>query len=93
MGGAMAELAPLACTACGVPVVVVEMVTGYLDWGRAVVCQDGVVRPVGPVDPPVVMADSSATTGVYAQCEDRRCDHRWKLRRRFDPLLAKGATP
>ncbi|MEU4574851.1 hypothetical protein [Nonomuraea sp. NPDC023979] len=64
---------------------IVEMVMGWLDWGPAVVGDDGVVRPARVMDPPVVMADNSTTAGTYAHCDNESCQHRWRLRRQFAP--------
>ncbi|MFD9256966.1 hypothetical protein [Streptomyces sp. NPDC059538] len=76
---------PLACTRCGSPAAVVEDVTGYLDWGPAVIGDDGTVRPADPTwSPPVLMADNAEPTGrPRACCSNRACGHQWRLRRRF----------
>ncbi|MBP2704444.1 hypothetical protein JOL79_11525 [Microbispora sp. RL4-1S] len=83
---------PLACTRCGSPAAVVEVVEGFLDWGLAVIDADGVVRPRDrkALNMPAVMDDNSRTVGIDAVCDNAKCGHRWRLRRRFDPLVAPG---
>ena len=78
---------PLVCTKCGSPCEVVEDVTGFLDWGPAVVGDDGIVRPANPAPrPPVLSADNAGVTGrPRACCSNAECRHQWTLRRRFDP--------
>jgi hypothetical protein len=76
---------PLTCTRCGAPAGIAEDVTGYLDWGLAVVGDDGIVRPAVPgYEPPTLMADNADATGrPRACCTNRDCGHQWRLRRRF----------
>ncbi|WP_405149475.1 hypothetical protein OG589_14650 [Sphaerisporangium sp. NBC_01403] len=74
----------LKCTRCGSRVAICETVEGWLDWGLAVLGDDGVVRPERCEHPPPVMADNSTPKATYAVCDNTRCGHRWKLRRRFD---------
>ncbi|MFH8483570.1 hypothetical protein [Streptomyces sp. NPDC018055] len=81
---------PLLCTKCGEPVELAEDVIGYLDWGPAVVSDDGTVRLANPNwQPPVLMADNSRAIGrPRACCVNRACGHQWRLRRPFDPTVA-----
>lgn len=85
----------LACTRCGGSVVVCENVVGFIEWGRAVVDEHGVVHPASPAqEPQAVMADNGRTTSAYAVCEDPDCGHRWTLRRRFDSMpITEGRPP
>ncbi|MER7507033.1 hypothetical protein ABTX82_01590 [Streptomyces lavendulae] len=78
---------PLICTRCGTPVGIAEDVTGFLDWGQAVIDDDGTVRPADPSQTaPVLMADNADATGrPRACCPNRACGYQWRLRRRFDP--------
>lgn len=78
---------PLRCTRCGSPADVVEDITGYLDWGAAIVDADGTVRPADlGQQPPNLMADNAESTGrPRACCTASACGHQWRLRRRFDP--------
>jgi hypothetical protein len=69
---------------------VVEDVTGYLDWGTAVIDDNGIVRPADPdAFPPYLTADNAEASGhPRACCESRECGHQWRLRRKFDPTRA-----
>lgn len=81
---------PLTCTRCGAPVGIAEDVTGFLDWGLAVIDADGIVRPANPHQTaPVLMADNADATGrPRACCLNPACRHQWRLRRRFNPAPA-----
>lgn len=74
---------PLACTRCGSQCGIAEDTEGCVDWGPAVVGEDGVVRPQG--------SEIEGITGVVrvlrvrACCLNPECLHQWTLRRRFDP--------
>ncbi|WP_143670575.1 hypothetical protein [Streptomyces antimycoticus] len=62
---------------------IAEDVTGYLDWGKAVIDTDGTVRPADPTQrPPVLTADNSAPAGRPRACCSA-CGHQWRLRRPF----------
>lgn len=74
---------PLTCTHCGSRCGVVEDTEGCVDWGLAVVDEDGVVRPQRP-EPEGITA-VVRILGVRAVCENPECQHQWKLQRRFDP--------
>ena len=78
---------PLRCPRCDSPCDVVERVTVRLDWGAAVVGQDGIVRPEDPtVTPSYATAENSEGLPVpYGSCSADTCRHQWRLRRRFDP--------
>jgi hypothetical protein len=78
---------PLGCPRCGSPSSIAEDVIGYLDWGDAIVGDDGIVRPAGhEPQPPTVMADNSETVGKpRGCCNNPDCRHQWRLRRKFDP--------
>jgi hypothetical protein len=78
---------PLRCTKCGSQVSVVEDVDGIVDWGLAVVDEDGTVRPA--VRHMEFRAGESVRT--RAVCDDPGCGHQWTLRRRFDPT--RGEKP
>lgn len=80
----------LLCTRCRYPALVVEDVTGQLDWGYAVIDDTGTVRPADKDHrPPVLMSDNSDTTGrPRACCTNTECGHQWRLRRPFDPTTA-----
>lgn len=79
--------ARLACLRCGDPVTIAEDITGYIDWGLAIVDEAGTVRPADPEHtPPPSMSDNSRTVGrPRACCTNRDCGHQWRLRRPFDP--------
>lgn len=79
---------PLTCTRCGSPVEIAEDIAGYLEWGPAVIDDNGIVRPANPEQaPPTLMSDNADATGrPRACCMNRSCGHQWRLRRRFDPL-------
>lgn len=80
----------LLCTVCRWPAAVVEDVTGYLDWGPAVIDETGTVRPADPkAQPPTPMPDNTESTGrPRACCTNPDCLHQWRLRRPFDPTAA-----
>lgn len=82
----------LTCTRCGAPAEVVEDVEGYIDWGRAEIGDDGVLRPVDTEHrPQPVMADSSNVVGrPRACCTNRACGRQWRIRRHFDPDNSGG---
>jgi uncharacterized protein YbaR (Trm112 family) len=81
----------LTCPVCRHPATIVEDVTGHLDWGFAVIDEDGVIRPADPNHtPPVLMANNAEATGkLRASCDNDDCRHQWRPRRPFDPV-AKG---
>uniref|UniRef100_UPI003F4938FE hypothetical protein n=1 Tax=Streptosporangium sp. CA-235898 TaxID=3240073 RepID=UPI003F4938FE len=85
---------PLTCPRCRGPVAVVEDVLGHLDWGLAVVDDDGTVRPqIIPDAMPVVTADNSTPSGrPRAVCDSRTCGYEWRLRRRFTPASADATS-
>jgi hypothetical protein len=73
----------LGCTQCGSPAAVAEDTEGCVDWGLAVVDEDGVVRPQS-TDPEGVTAVTNILR-VRACCTNPGCEYQWTLRRRFDP--------
>lgn len=77
----------LTCPRCRCPATVVEDVTGYLDWGYAVIDNTGTVRPADPNQaPPTLSADNADSAGrARACCSNSDCQHQWRLRRPFDP--------
>lgn len=86
---------PLLCTKCGAHVVITEDITGYLDWGLALLDDDGVVRREEvDCEPRIVMADNSRPAGrPRACCVNPDCGHQWTLRRHFDPTTAWPPAP
>ena len=80
---------PLPCTRCGSPAAVAEDTVGYIDWGPAIIGDDGVVRPQHP-DPndgyQTVVSDGGVTA-VRGCCSNSECRHQWRLRRPFEPSL------
>lgn len=78
---------PLRCTKCAGQVSVVEDVSGVVDWGLALVDDDGTVRPA------VQYMEFQRGDPIRARavCTDSECGHEWTLRRRFDPL--RGEEP
>lgn len=78
----------LLCTQCGAPVVVIEDVYGHIEWGPAIIGEDGIVRPEHP-DPrddfQTVVYDGGIS-GIRACCTNDNCEYQWRLRRRFDPV-------
>jgi hypothetical protein len=83
---------PLLCTRCGSSVSVAEDTTGYIDWGPAVVGDDGVVRPQypDPGDEQQTVVSDAGITAARACCSNPECRHQWRLRRRFE---APDPTP
>ena len=77
---------PLLCTRCGTPVDVAEDTIGVIDWGPAIVGDDGVVRPQypDPSDERQTVTSDGGITGVRACCTNPECRHQWRLRRRFE---------
>lgn len=73
----------LTCTRCGSWCGIAEDTEGCIDWGLAVIGDDGVVRPQHP-DPEGVTAVVRSLR-VRAVCENPECRYQWTLRRRFDP--------
>lgn len=81
-------LRPLTCTRCGQPVGVAEDVESCIDWGPAVVDDDGTVYPQYP-DPEDNQQEVDSVVKqlrVRAFCVNPGCQHQWTLRRRFDSL-------
>ncbi|MFF4661983.1 hypothetical protein [Streptomyces sp. NPDC001282] len=78
---------PLTCTRCGSPAAVAEDTAGFIDWGPAVVGNDGVVRPryPDPRDGYQTVVSDGGITRTRACCTSRECGHQWTLRRRFEP--------
>lgn len=78
----------LTCPRCGHQAGVAEDITGFIDWGPAVIGDDGAVRPAAPGHHPApVLADNSTTVGrPRACCLNRACGHQWRLRRRFEAI-------
>lgn len=75
---------PLPCTKCGSPAGVAEDVTGYCDWGLAVVDEQGTVRPAAQH----MEFYKGDPVRVRAVCSSDGCGHQWTLRRRFEPTVA-----
>lgn len=71
----------LACTRCGSPCRVAEDVTGYVDWGDAVIDGAGTVRPAVQH----MEFYSGDPVRVRAVCSSASCGHQWTLRRHFEP--------
>lgn len=83
---------PLTCTRCSGPCEIAEDIAAVLEWGLAVVDDDGVIRLADPEEhPPTVMADNGDAIGRPRAC-CTECGHQWRLRRRFDPIAAPAAT-
>ncbi|MGW0780378.1 hypothetical protein [Streptomyces sp. NPDC002913] len=72
---------PLCCTQCGDPVGIAEDVTGYADWGQAVIDGNGVVRPAVQH----MEFFKGDPIRVRAVCRNADCGHQWTLRRQFEP--------
>lgn len=72
---------PLTCPRCGSQCGVAEDVEGCVDWGLAVVGDDGVVRPV--TDQPEAITAVTRTLRARAVCDNPDCGYQWTLRRRF----------
>jgi hypothetical protein len=81
----------LRCTQCGEQVSIVEVVEGFLDWGPAVVDDQGVVRPQEASGALSLDEWNSTPKGAYAHCDNRKCGYRWKLRRRFVAAVREEA--
>jgi hypothetical protein len=81
---------PLLCTKCGNQCGVAEDVESCIDWGPAVVDEDGTVRPQYPdaEDGYQEVWNAQTTIRVRAFCVSPSCRHQWTLRRRFDPTAA-----
>jgi hypothetical protein len=78
---------PLRCTMCGSQAGVVEDVDGTVDWGLALVDEDGTVRPAVQY----MEFHQGNPVRTRAVCSSPTCGHQWTLRRRFDPL--RGERP
>ncbi|MFF7130022.1 hypothetical protein [Streptomyces sp. NPDC008240] len=78
---------PLPCTKCGSQVGIAEDVESCIDWGPAVIGDDGIVRPEYPnaEDGQQEVWNAVKTLRVRAFCISPECHHQWTLRRRFDP--------
>lgn len=74
---------PLLCTRCGGRCAVAEDTEGCVDWGLAVVGEDGVVRPE-ETEPEGITAVTRILR-TRAVCQNPECEYQWTLRRRFDP--------
>lgn len=76
---------PLLCTQCGDQVVVVEDTYGHIEWGPAVVDDDGIVRPAypDPRDDRQTVVDNAGILGFRACCTSDTCGYQWRLRRQF----------
>ncbi|MCX5112188.1 hypothetical protein OOK13_40365 [Streptomyces sp. NBC_00378] len=85
----------LLCPKCRYPATVVEDVTGYLEWGYAVIDGTGILRPADPEQrPPTLMADNCNSTGrIRACCANTHCRHQWALRRPFEPTATTTEEP
>ncbi|WP_327337373.1 hypothetical protein OG384_14830 [Streptomyces sp. NBC_01324] len=83
----MTPVHPLPCTQCGEPVGIAEDVTGYADWGPAVIDSRGVVRPATQH----MEFYKGDPIRVRAVCHSEACGHQWTLRRPFEPTAP--ATP
>jgi hypothetical protein len=81
---------PLLCTKCGSQVGVAEDVESCIDWGPAVVTDDGAVRPqyLDASDGYQEVWNAVKTLRVRAFCIKDDCRHQWTLRRRFDTTTA-----
>lgn len=77
---------PLQCTRCGEPVGVAEDVESCIDWGPAVIGDDGVVRPQhsDAEDGYQEVHNVVRTLRIRACCVNPDCRHQWTIRRRFD---------
>jgi hypothetical protein len=65
----------------------VEDVDGTVDWGLAVVDENGTVRPAVQC----MEFHKGDPIRTRAVCGNPNCEHQWTLRRRFDPL--RGEEP
>lgn len=77
---------PLLCTRCGNQCGVAEDVESCIDWGPAVIAEDGTVRPQYPdsKDGYQEVWNAVKTLRTRAFCVNPECRHGWTLRRRFD---------
>ncbi|MEU9014284.1 hypothetical protein AB0D12_31845 [Streptomyces sp. NPDC048479] len=80
---------PLACTKCGSQCGVAEDTEGCIDWGPAVIADDGTVRPQYPDAEDGYQAVTAVvrTLRVRAFCVNPECRHQWTLRRRLDTTI------
>lgn len=78
----------LPCTQCGEQVNVVEVVTGFVNWGAAVVDEDGTVRPAVQH----MEFYKGDPIRVRAACSAEGCGHAWTLRRHFEPDAPERGT-
>lgn len=76
---------PLLCPKCGSQVGVAEDVESCIDWGPAVLGDDGTVRPQYPdaEDGYQEVQAAVRTLRIRAFCVAPTCRHQWTLRRRF----------
>ncbi|GGJ87142.1 hypothetical protein GCM10011583_18360 [Streptomyces camponoticapitis] len=83
-----ADARPLACTRCGQQCGVAEDVESCIDWGPAVVGDDGIVRPQYPDAEDGYQEVWSVVRPLRrrAFCVNPDCRHQWTLRRYFDPV-------
>jgi hypothetical protein len=72
---------PLLCTKCGRQVGLAEDVNAHVDWGLAVIDDDGTVRP----GEQRMELHKDEPIRVRAVCSNNDCRHQWTLRRRFEP--------
>lgn len=75
---------PLFCTRCGGRCAVAEDTRGCMDWGLAVIDEDGVIRPESPQPEGIEAVVEVLRT--RAVCQNPDCEYQWALRRRFDPV-------
>lgn len=77
---------PLLCTKCHRQCGVAEDVESCIDWGPAVIDEDGTVRPqYGEAeDGYQEVWNAVRTLRVRAFCANPECGHQWTLRRRLD---------
>ncbi|WP_328336800.1 hypothetical protein [Streptomyces violaceus] len=79
---------PLLCTKCGSQCGVAEDVESCIDWGPAVIADDGTVQPEYPKaeDGYQEVWNAVKTLRTRAFCINPECRHGWTLRRRFEPV-------
>ncbi|HEY6115777.1 MAG TPA: hypothetical protein VI172_07440 [Candidatus Dormibacteraeota bacterium] len=77
---------PLNCTKCGHQCGVAEDVESCIDWGPAVIADDGAVQPQYPRsdDGHQEVWNAVRTLRIRAFCVNPECLHQWTLRRRLD---------
>lgn len=73
----------LTCSQCASRCGIAKDVEGCIDWGLAVIDEEGVVRPQH--SEPEGITAAVRTLRVCAVCDSPECRYQRTLRRRFDP--------